>query len=136
MLGLEQHIILSDANFNTNYQFATAVNVTRFDKIDFFIYVTDDGSGLINTLDFVFECAGFANPNENDWARVSYETFDQSSGTFLLNDYVIRKTITEPTSVSVRCRAQGICIRIGIKANSNGGLYNVGVVKRNLNPKV
>jgi hypothetical protein len=132
MLGLDQNIIIANDVLSTEYKKTTSITMSRFEKLDFFIYILDDDNGNINTLDFILECAASKEPTEADWARISYEVFDQQSETFLLKDYVIRKTITEPSTIAIRCRSQGIYMRIGIKANANGGLYSIGTTKKTL----
>lgn len=130
MLGLEENIIVFENTLDTNYQYSPSINMSKFEKLDFFIYVLDDNNGAITTIDLSMECAGHNDSIGTDWSKLFYESFDTDQNVFVLKEYINRKIITGPTTFAVRCRSQGIFIRIGIKANASGGLYSIGATKK------
>lgn len=130
MFELEEISLLKDVPFTTEYQISLPVNILQYELIDFFIYISDDGGGSIDTIECFIECSGKSEPANYDWARISIEKFDVNSNTYVLNDYIVRKIISRPTSFTVRCRAQGRLMTLGIKANTAGGIFSIAALRK------
>lgn len=133
MMELEEIFLLKNVAFTTDYQTSLSTNILQFDFVDFFIYIYDDEGGTINTVDCIIEYTGKLLPLYHEWATMSFETFDSDLQVFNLKDYVVRKEITEPTSFSIRIRAQGHLMAFKIKANAPGGNFSITALKRKRN---
>ena len=130
MIEIEEIFLLKDVPLTTNYQVSLPANISQHDLVDFFIYISDNADGAINTIDCIIEYTAKANPIYNEWTRMSIETFDSDLKIFKLLDYIVRKEISHPTSFSIRCRAQGRLMTLKVKANAAGGNFSIGILRK------
>lgn len=128
MLDIEEQHIIQNLDLKTYYQYSLFSNVDHYDSIDFFIFV-QDVSG-INYVELIIEYCSKNEPGEGDWAKVQIETFDTNQQVYVLNDYIIRKNFSTPLTFSIRSRSQGKIMRIGIKADQNGGIVSATSLRK------
>ncbi len=129
MLDAEEIFIIDHEPLHNNYCFSSHVNIIYHDSVDFFIYIKDNTN--ISSIYIIIEYSAKKEPLSTDWARVQIETFDSNEKVYNLVDYIVKKEISQPTVYSIRCRGQGKLMRLGIKANADGGIVSIGAIRKN-----
>lgn len=95
---------------------STAVDVSRYDWVDFMAQLSTPGGPTLNSVDMQVQWSNAAAPGAGDWVYLTREEFQTTgSGIATESQYTARFAVTGgslPTSVGVHCKCRGNWMRV------------------------